>query len=43
LKPRWLTAAIKSGKKAEDFLIAGMAVSSKAKANGRKKPRKAGK
>jgi DNA-binding protein H-NS len=23
LKPRWLTAAIKSGKKAEDFLIAG--------------------
>src|SRR5271169_1738886 len=43
LKPRWLTAAIKSGKKAEDFLIAGMADSSKSKANGRKKPRKAGK
>jgi hypothetical protein len=34
LKPRWLTAAIKSGKKAEDFLIAGSAAS---KANGRKK------
>src|SRR5271154_6865208 len=43
LKPRWLTAAIKSGKKVEDFLIAGMAVSSKSKANGRKKPRKASK
>src|ERR1700704_5899011 len=34
LKPRWLTAAIKSGKKPEDFLIAGGAVS---KANGGKK------
>jgi DNA-binding protein H-NS len=34
LKPRWLTAAIKSGKKAEDFLIAGSAA---LKANGRKK------
>jgi DNA-binding protein H-NS len=43
LKPRWLTAALKSGKKVEDFLIAGMADSSKSKANGRKKPRKAGK
>ena len=41
LKPRWLTAAIKSGKKAEDFLIAGMANSPKSKPNGRKKPRKA--
>jgi DNA-binding protein H-NS len=39
LKPRWLTAAIKSGKKAEDFLIAGSGPSSKT--NGRKKPRKA--
>jgi DNA-binding protein H-NS len=39
LKPRWLTAAIKSGKKAEDFLIVGSRTSSKA--NGRKKPRKA--
>jgi DNA-binding protein H-NS len=39
LKPRWLTAAIKSGKKAEDFLITGSGASSKA--NGRKKPRKA--
>jgi DNA-binding protein H-NS len=38
LKPRWLTAAIKSGKKPEDFLIAGAAVS---KANGGKKIRKA--
>jgi DNA-binding protein H-NS len=43
LKPRWLTAAIKSGKKAEDFLIAGMADSPKSKPNSRKKPRKAGK
>jgi DNA-binding protein H-NS len=43
LKPRWLTAAIKSGKKAEDFLIAGMADSPKSKPNGRKKPRKAAK
>jgi DNA-binding protein H-NS len=35
LKPRWLTAAIKSGKKLEDFAIApGTAAS---KANGRKK------
>jgi len=34
LKPRWLTTAIKSGKKVEDFLIAGSAAS---KANGRKK------
>jgi DNA-binding protein H-NS len=33
LKPRWLTAAIKSGKKIEDFLIADLAAS---KANGRK-------
>jgi DNA-binding protein H-NS len=39
LKPRWLSAAIKSGKKAEDFLIAGAVASPKA--NGRKKPRKA--
>jgi DNA-binding protein H-NS len=38
LKPRWLTAAIKTGKKAEDFLIAG---STPSKANGRKKARKA--
>jgi DNA-binding protein H-NS len=38
LKPRWLTAAIKSGKKAEDFLIAGAAAS---KANGGKMTRKA--
>ena len=35
LKPRWLTAAIKSGKKLEDFAIGpGTAAS---KANGRKK------
>jgi DNA-binding protein H-NS len=35
LKPRWLTAAVKSGKKLEDFAIASP------KGNGRKKPRKA--
>ena len=35
LKPRWLTAALKSGKKLEDFAIATSAPS--AKANGRKK------
>jgi DNA-binding protein H-NS len=34
LKPRWLTAAIKSGKKVEDFLITGSATS---KSNGRRK------
>jgi DNA-binding protein H-NS len=39
LKPRWLTAAIKAGKKIEDFAIAGAATSSKAA--GRKKVRKA--
>jgi DNA-binding protein H-NS len=38
LKPRWLTAAIKGGKKQDDFLIAGP--SSSSKANGRKKARK---
>jgi DNA-binding protein H-NS len=38
LKPRWLTAAIKTGKKPEDFLIAGEA---SPKANGRKKARNA--
>jgi DNA-binding protein H-NS len=38
LKPRWLAAAIKSGKKQDDFLIAGARSSSKA--NGRKKARK---
>ena len=31
LKPRWLTAAIKSGKKVEDFAIAGAAKGSAAK------------
>ena len=39
LKPRWLTAAIKTGKKIDDFLIAGSAPTSKS--NGRKKARKA--
>jgi DNA-binding protein H-NS len=39
LKPRWLTAAIKGGKKPDDFLIAGSKPSPKA--NGRKKARKA--
>jgi DNA-binding protein H-NS len=38
LKPRWLTAAIKGGKKQDDFLIAGATLSSKA--NGRTKARK---
>jgi DNA-binding protein H-NS len=38
LKPRWLAAAIKAGKKPEEFLIAGAKPS--AKANGRKKVRK---
>ena len=33
LRPRWLTAALKSSKKIEDFLIVGSAAS---KANGRK-------
>jgi hypothetical protein len=37
LKPRWLAAAIKSGKKMENFLIAGAPSS---KPNGRKKARK---
>jgi hypothetical protein len=37
LKPRWLTAAIKGGKKIEDFAIDGSAPSSR---NGRKKGRK---
>jgi DNA-binding protein H-NS len=39
LKPRWLTAAIKTGKKPDDFLIAGVGPSPKA--NGRKKARNA--
>ena len=39
LKPRWLTAAIKTGKKPDDFLIAGARPSPKA--NGRRKVRKA--
>ena len=39
LKPRWLTAAIKGGKKIEDFAIADATTSSKA--SGRKKARKA--
>src|ERR1700730_15527070 len=39
LKPRWLTAAIKAGKKLDHFLIAGAAPS--AKSNGSKKDRKA--
>ncbi len=39
LRPKWLTAAMKGGKSADDFLIRG-AVPSK-KANGRKRVRKA--
>jgi DNA-binding protein H-NS len=38
LKPRWLTAAIKAGKKPDHFLIAA---APSAKANGRRKVRKA--
>jgi DNA-binding protein H-NS len=38
LRPRWLTAAIKGGKKIEDFAIAGAV---KSKGNGRKEARKA--
>jgi DNA-binding protein H-NS len=36
LKPRWLAAAIKAGKKLDDFLIAGSA----SKSNGQKKAAK---
>jgi DNA-binding protein H-NS len=39
LKPRWLAAAIKTGKKMDDFLIAGASPSPKT--NGRRKVRKA--
>ena len=39
LKPRWLAAAIKTGKKMDDFLIAGASPSPKT--NGRRKFRKA--
>jgi len=39
LKPRWLSAAIKGGKKMEDFAIAGAVTASKG--NKRKKARKA--
>jgi len=38
LKPRWLTAALKGGKKLEDFLIAGTS-----KALAAKQPKKTGK
>jgi DNA-binding protein H-NS len=38
LKPRWLAIAIKSGKKQDDFLIAGATPTKKA--NGSKKARK---
>jgi DNA-binding protein H-NS len=38
LKPRWFSAAIKGGKKIEDFAIAGAVTASKG--NGRKKARK---
>jgi DNA-binding protein H-NS len=37
LKPRWLAAAIKAGKKLDDFLIAG---STSSKSNGQKKAAK---
>ena len=38
LKPRWMSAAIKTGKKMDDFLISG---ATRRKANGRRKARKA--
>jgi DNA-binding protein H-NS len=44
LKPRWLAAAIKSGKKQDDFLIPGAAKASAAKpTKATRKMRKAGK
>jgi DNA-binding protein H-NS len=43
LKPRWLTAAIKGGKKLDDFLIAGANKSSGGPAKRGRKMRKAGK
>jgi DNA-binding protein H-NS len=44
LKPRWLTAAMKSGKKLDDFLIAGAAkASASGKAKGGRRGRKAAK
>jgi DNA-binding protein H-NS len=43
LKPRWLTAAIKSGKKQDDFLIAGADKGREPPAKRGRKARKAGK
>jgi DNA-binding protein H-NS len=43
LKPRWLTAAIKGGKKQDDFLIAGADKVSGRPAKRGRKARKAGK
>jgi DNA-binding protein H-NS len=43
LKPRWLTAAIKRGKKLDDFLIAGADKGSGRPAKRGRKARKAGK
>jgi DNA-binding protein H-NS len=40
LKPRWLTAAIKSGKKPDDFLIAGSASAAAKQPKKARKPRK---
>jgi DNA-binding protein H-NS len=41
LKPRWLSAAIKSGKKADDFLIPGASASAAKPAKKRRKMRSA--
>jgi DNA-binding protein H-NS len=43
LKPRWLTAAMKGGKKLDDFLIAGAEKGSGRPAKRGRKARKAGK
>jgi DNA-binding protein H-NS len=44
LKPRWLTAAMKSGQKLDDFLIAGAAkATASGKAKGGRRGRKAAK
>jgi DNA-binding protein H-NS len=43
LKPRWLTAAIKGGKKLDDFLIAGAAKGSDQPTKKTRKMRKGGK
>jgi DNA-binding protein H-NS len=43
LKPRWLTAAIKPGKKAEDFLVIGTATPQANRGKPARKSRKSSK